>query len=294
MDCINTCLGYVVGDLCKIKLSYKQLICCIEKTITKLNKLNDIIILTSIVSNDDKKKYKKIVKKLRCCIEDTICNNCLDGMKCIPVKSYKIVLCMKCREVKIIIPCFTPLYFLQKTDTCRELLYYGIDPNIVPYNVAIQSVVKYNDIIDGVYPVWYFKENKLITTNYTQIAETIGDLDLTYFDLFDKRALIYDDFDTDCKKSVKAYGKYKFCYKKDESDLLLFDPSNPTEHISQKLQGVIDGIYSFASSIDIYETSTEASLAIKNTILVLQQLIIYLNMFLGELELFIKSLCNGC
>lgn len=292
MTCINTCMGYVVGDLCKIKLSYKQLICCIEKSINKLTELNDDILLTPAVSDMNKKKYQKIIRKLRCCIDDTICNNCLEDIRCIPTKSYEIILKIKCKDMNITIPCFVPLFFLQKADTCGELLYYGVDPNIVPYNIAIQSVIGYKDIIDGVYPVWYFKEQSLITTNDTQIAEVSGDPDLTYFELFDKRAMVYEEYYNDGKKSVKAYGKYKFCYKKNESFLELFDPSNPSEHISPNLQGIINGIYSFASSIDMYDTSAEASLAIQNTISVLQQLIIYINMFIKELDTFIKGLCD--
>jgi len=287
------CIGKAVSLLCKIKILYNRIHCLIQKAVTELNDLATRIAAdTSIgISKEFNKEYTQILKNLRCnfehlfndskCEVECECDLCLTK-KC-SVLSFKV----DCRKILVNLPKFLAYFYLQRTSKCHEYLYYNVDPDVNEYNNAKKKTTTLKEItIDNVYPVWYFKHNNSITTNYTYIAEKVGGTPLlTYSGVLYKRLLLKDCYADDDKQSVIALGKYKFSYKQDDSGLI-FPGILPEE------QGVTKGIYSFAGSLDHEESRIAALTTLTNTVLVLQQLIQYIELFINDLSTWIDQFCS--
>jgi len=282
----NTCLGKVTTDLCTIKSAFMILENIFSKYIIELTNLYTVINSSNEthISNNNKNTYSIIIQKIHDNICKVIQSHIIGDERAIPNESYCIEVDMLCEDQSdktINIPCFTLLYFLQKTNECDDLLYYSSNPNNIPYTQAIKKTTTHKNA----YPVWYYQKKTLITSNYSKISN------VKYSDLENRKVIVNSKISECNKKSVKAYGKYKFCYNDNDSGLVLKDPENPTEDISPILQGVDHGIYSYA--VVLCGAKASGLITICNTIEVLQQLVKFLQMFVVDINEFVTDLCKS-
>lgn len=267
------CLGKAIEEVCGNKITYNKLKVIINNYIAKMKLLLSEIETSNTVTHNQKKKYAKILRKMRNSIDCILCN-CNDECKRDKIKEFYL----KCTNEKVIFefPRFVAFYYLQKSNKNHELLYYNVNPNIICYEKARKHMVCKDALTnkDPLYPVWYFKNNKTVTSDYSYIIEQLGG-NLTYDDILDKKLLIDGCFEECDRKSVPDLSKYKFTYKCDESELTL-------PNVMPQEQGVIDCIYSFEESIWKYNDKETIIVTINNTLKVLEQLSDYLELYLSE------------
>jgi len=273
------CLGRAIEEVGGNKMAYSKLKFIIDTYVAKMKLLLNNIENVNTVTHNQKKKYARILRKMRDALDCILCDcsgQCSHNKICKREKVKEFYL--KCTDEKVIfeLPKFSTFYCLQKSNKNHQLLYYNLNPNNVNYDKAMKNMVCKEELInkDPLYPVWYFKKNKIVTTNYSFIIEELGG-NLTYNDILDKKLLIDGCFEECDRKSVPDLGKYKFTYKCDDSELI-FPSILPEE------QGVIDCVYSFEDSIWEYSDKEIIISTINNTLAVLEQLSDYLELYLSD------------
>lgn len=285
--CVEKCVGNMLKDIHTMIKCYNDLESifyyfneCLADVLDELCNYN----IDDPIPDDIKDKYYNIIKDLRNKVNKASSKR-LDGCNhCISDKNLLLSFCFKCDEVDFRIPAFLSMQYLQQTDDEQNLLFFSKDPNIVPYNENPKVIF---DNIPGsvdIYPVWYFMYQNKIITNYSYIND-MTENNLTYDDLLKYRLLLSDKVKTNDKMGVEASGKYKFKYCAKEYEVKLPDPSHPSTKIDPKEQGVVNGLFSFADTIDNYLTVSEGKIAIKNS----EEVIARLGNAVGNMS---TDLCN--
>ena len=291
---INTCLGKILADLNCILHCYNCVKKTIGHTIEILNNLETEIenMLSETISNEIRDSYFCSIKDLRDQINNQTIKKTVCGQICIPQEEETLIFNCGGKDICFKLPPFLSMHFLQSTDINDEYLFFKESPESVPYEQNIKLTI--NQIPNGsiLYPVWYYMLDNKISTNYTYLISILNN-EITYSELLDYRLLLKDDIKMKCKKSVEACGKYKFHFMKD-CKICLPNPKNINETLSPKKQGVIDGLYSFAESIDCYTNKPEALVAIDNTKIVLKKLEDLLCILVNNMIDLKSKFCCGC
>lgn len=292
---ITTCLGRAITDLNCMIMSYGCLKKAFDMAVKRLYKLKEGLPVESSepISEETEDRYLYIVKKLRENVECQLSKTVDCDTYCIP-KDEKVLMfqCGK-KKIGLKVPPLYAMHFLQSTNGCDKYLYFEKDPETVDYSQNCK--VTYNNVDENctLFPVWFYKYESKVSNNYTFMIDTVSEV--TNFDeLLDFRVLLKGPIEMECKKSVDAWGKYKLVYKCCDVELELPNPSNPSESVSPKKQGIINGLYSFAECLDVYTTETEAYIVICNTIQVLNKLSECLCKIIKSLEKLKQQLCCFC
>lgn len=289
------CLGKILLKINTIIEDYMCIRSIIDKAIIKItgieNRLNNLNSSNpnNPITDDLMNDYFIIVKKLKCKIDDIL------NKRNIPCDEEILGVDCNCNCNNIIdfkLYPFLSMYFLQETSCDHEYLFFVTDPSTISYDRNTKTIIE--DICEGsiLYPVWYYVFNNKISQNYTFMIDLIGSI--TYTELLDYRVLLKDGISMHNKKSMEAIGKYKFSYMKHDITIILPDPFNPSFNISPKQQGVIDGLYSFAESLDIYVTVAQGIVAVSNTLVVLNKLSSTLLDFARNIDDTKEKLCCTC
>jgi hypothetical protein len=292
---INICLGKALLEFNNIINSYICIKLIVDKNITKLNSItNDLLLLlpTDPIPDEISDKYFNIVNDMRHRIENIL------NKKLIPNEDKTIMYhCGKCdntsNSIEFSVSMFAAMHFLQETNCNNKYLYFLNDPSTQTYELNQKVTIEHIPDNSMLYPVWYYIYNNTLSQNYTYMMNLTGST--TFNELSDYRTLLKDKICMRLRKSTEAFGKYKFTYDKDGfGPIILPDPNNPSEFLSPKDQGIIDGVYSFAESIDTYTTVEPGLIAVTNTLIVLNKLSEILGQFIEESGGVKQELCCSC
>ncbi len=191
---------------------------------------------------------------------------------------------IKINKVVVNIIPFLPIYYLTEANQNKETLYFKKSPKSTSYRS--NKIILFKDVKPGrtLYPVWLYKVKNQLDSNYSTMLKQIKDnhngYEL-YTNLLDYRATLNKSMVVGNRNTVDALGKYKFLYNTSKS--YLYDPKNSKILISPRKQGVIDGYYSFAESIDTYKSAKEGIRAIQNTLIIIEKMRHSLGLYVGEL-----------
>lgn len=274
----SICLGEILDKVCQIENCYCLLKVVINKHIEKLEELKgefEGYEPDEYLPEKFNDAYFSIVYHLRKEINGVLVRKLDEEMHCIPPYDQAFVLNFGHEKICFVVPSFLAMKHLQKTDKCNELLFYKHDPTKTVYAENSKLSI---DKVSGeyVYPCWYYIHEDKVTTNYTYISDHVyGDCD--YFTMDKYRLLLHDDLEESCRKSVEAYGKYKFRFNREESDKKIddYDPKD---------QGVENGLYSFAESLDRCHDIECGKETVCNTIFILECLAEFICDYLEEIE----------
>ena len=282
------CVGSISEKINAIIANYTTLKKVFNNFAQKLNEMNEQNKhqdFNSIPSCEMVQNYFILIKTMRNQINDTLKNQKSDENEdnLISKKERNIKIRFSDREFEINFIPFNGLYFVQKTDSDGELLYFSKNPNKTPYEN--NSKIVYEVLMDkkNIYPVWYFNYNNKVSPNYEFIINLMNNPNLRYDDILKDRLVVNKFVTSPNKRTVNAYGKYNFNYIPDKSLLNLNNPKNKYMSLSPHLQGVFDGFYSFEDDLINYTSLGQVNIVLFNTIKVIEQLINFLDLYISDL-----------
>lgn len=294
--CIRSCLGKAITDLNNIIHCFECIKKSIEHSISILAELEDKLSAlspTGPLSDDDKDTYYCAVKDLRYKINKILSKKTLHNHYCIPREKQNLVFESCGKDYVVEIYPVLAMHFLQETNCEHEFLYFEKSPDTCPYEQNTKVTFDFLDENSVLYPVWYYIFDNKMSPNYTLIGDLISS-NITYCELLDYRLCLKDDICLQSRKSVEANGKYRFEFMKEDCDLVLPNPQNPTEDISQKKQGIIDGFYTFTDAIDTYNTNQNGLIGTQNTSTVLNKLREKIHAHICDIYKFKQQVCCAC
>ncbi len=246
-------------------------------------RLDNKLVEKHAVSTKSQSFYIKRVQQLRIALKAVMVHKKLNLD--LPKTETKCVTVMKgLTKLVIEIPPFILNHYLQKCDSNGRYLFYNVDPNTMDYSEIEPDEKVHADNIYSYGPckeIWFYKHGTLITDNYSLIIRSMNK-DMSYDDLLHYRLILKDEYKKDGKKTVDAYGKYRFSYKNE--DLIVKNQTGEPVN-NPEIEGVSAGSFSFIDNIDTKKW-TVASTTVQNTIHIINHLINKIKELIKDLSAF--------
>lgn len=283
----TVCSGKFIENLSNVILYYNTIDMILKACGTKMHDLIKCIKDIGKIEKDHKTTYMQILYNLRKeylkLIESKLINideNWINGTE----HTIKFADSFGNNKITINIIPFLPIYYLVESDKDQNVIFFKKSPKNTSYNSNKKISFEQTKTNHTLYPVWFYKVKDKIDSNYSELLKDIktshSGYEL-YTSLLDYRATLNKRMILENKSTIDALGKYKFKY--DTTKSYLNDPKNKKMLISTKKQGIADGYYSLTESLDIYKGEIEATLAIRNSILVVEKLRFALGSYIEDL-----------